>query len=101
MRSSTTSGSRTFDNVLTITWTPADDKKEVEVTFDFGVTPPGKIKLIGNSTGEYHYNDEDNQVEAELQATFFADGTGELDAVSLSWNIHGRKGQFTGQLGAW
>jgi hypothetical protein len=101
MRPSTTSGSRTFDNVLRITWTPAEDKKEVEISFEFAVDPPGKIKLIGNSTGEYHYDDHNNRVDAELQATFFVDGTGALGAVNLTWNINGVSGEFSGQIGTW
>lgn len=99
----TSGGSRTWDNTITVTWTPSTTSAELDVTITASSVEMGFMQFTPNAdTQPFSFDDGSNSSTGTFHVHFFADGqSGILISSQWKWEVSGNPGHFEGVIANW
>ena len=97
----TTSGSRTFSDGVTVTWTPSTTTNTVDVGISIGGSPVWDETFSGNSEQSVNASGDNYSITGKLDVQFGASGsTGKLSG-GLKWTVQDSSHSYQGLIGVW
>jgi hypothetical protein len=101
-QATTTSGSRTFQDGVQVTWTPSQTTNSVDLKISIGGTLVWEQNQEGNGTANVNVSGDNYKISGNLDVQFGASGTsGQLRADNLQWTVSGDSHAYTGLVGVW
>lgn len=97
----TTSGSRTFSDGVTVTWTPSTTTNTVEVGISIGGSPVWDETFSGNSDQSVDASGDNYKVAGSLDVEFNGSGNSGKLSGSLQWTVGGSSHSYEGLIGTW
>jgi len=103
VNAATTSGSRTFDNAIVITWIPSTTEVSVVVTMSIYGAQAGQWYFDSNDTvQEFSITGDTYATSGAFVVQFGAQGnTGQLSAKGWTWTIGDTPHKYEGWIGGW
>jgi hypothetical protein len=99
----TTGSSRTWDNTITVAWTPSTTTAELDVVISASSATMVILQFTpGTEVQSVDFNDGTNSSTGTFYAHIFSDGaSGILVAQNWHWAVGDTKGYFSGTIGQW
>lgn len=100
----TTSGSRTFAGVITVTWTPDSAEPKLLVVISSGGSTLKYLTYDGTGKLSFDVSQGGGTVKTNgtFSALFDAGGkSGTLTADEFNWLINDQEGSYKGDIGRW
>lgn len=101
LAATTTSGSRTFSDGVTVTWTPSSTTNSVEVSISIGGSPVWDETFVGNSDQAVNVSGDKYKVSGTLTVQFNGSGSSGKLSGQLAWTVADSSHTYEGLIGTW